>query len=468
MNTTTEHAERTEAAAPAMEPGGHPVLTALAVLAVGAAAAFFLHLRAPLRRLASELILNWGTGLRTPADWALLVPSWAVLAIAAGIVGLLVVASLMRKGALALSLAALVAAPAFLAFAVLSLHAATFVRLFDAVQSASPAGPTPAPALLPEPLSALHLGMTESELLAARPAARRDEYQPWPGIVELEERFPDGPFQSAGYILADVPNGAGTLDEVLLVPVEPPEDAPASPAPYGVLADAEARLGPAPRRVELIKWGVVYDVRAWETNGAVAACAIVSRGLDPDAAETASDVGRALFLAFRREAAERMPPESGDLCAILAAALDRPVAEDGRPVACVDPPPATNRIDQYLADGRTVASRERGDAVLALVSDYGSFPFSVERDRFAIGETHAGFVEIRFSGRGIDVDDPHAIFVSLDGAKLRVDDADYLLFSVPEDRRAALRKAIAPLVRAEADTHAAPSAAEESHAEGAE
>ena len=154
-----------------------------------------------------------------------------------------------------------------------------------------------------------------------------------------------------------------------------------------------------------------------------------------------------------------------DLGAILAAALDRPVAEDGRPVAWVAPLPATNRIDQYLAGGR-VASRERGDAVLALVSDYGSFPFSVERDDFAIGETHAGFVEILFSGRGIDVDDPHAIFVSLDGSKLRVDDADYLLFSVPEDRRPALRDAVAPLVRAE-KTHA-KSAAPNPHAENAE
>ena len=103
MNPTAEHAEHTDPATPLKEPGGHPVLTALAMLAVGAATAFFLHLRAPLRRLVSELVLNWGTGPRTPGDWALLVPTWAVVCIAAGIVGILLVAFLMRKGALALS-----------------------------------------------------------------------------------------------------------------------------------------------------------------------------------------------------------------------------------------------------------------------------------------------------------------------------------------------------------------------------
>ena len=463
MKPTTEHAEHTDPATPLKEPGGHPVLTALAVLAVGAATAFFLHLRAPLRRLVSELVLNWGTGPRTPGDWALLVPTWAVVCIAAGIVGILLVAFLMRKGALALSLAALVAAPFFLAFAILSLHAATFLPLSDAFQSMAKAASATAPALLPEPLSAVRLGMTESELLAARPAAQRDEYQPWPGIVELEERFTDGPFQSAAYTLADVPDGAGTLDGVLLFSGEPTENTTTNAAFAAVLAEAKSRLGPAPRRFELIKWGVAFDVHAWETNDAVAACLTISRALDPDDRATAAD-GRFFFLAFRRETAEQIPPMHGDLCAILAAALDRPAAEDGRPVAWVAPLPATNRIDQYLAGGR-VASRERGDAVLALVSDYGSFPFSVERDDFAIGETHAGFVEILFSGRGIDVDDPHAIFVSLDGSKLRVDDADYLLFSVPEDRRAAMRDAVAPLVRAE-KTHA-ESAEPEPHAESA-
>lgn len=145
MNPTAEHAEHTDPATPLKEPGGHPVLTALAVLAVGAATAFFLHLRAPLRRLVSELVLNWGTGPRTPGDWALLVPTWAVVCIAAGIVGILLVAFLMRKGALALSLAALVAAPFFLAFAILSLHAATFLPLSDAFQSMAKAASAPAP-----------------------------------------------------------------------------------------------------------------------------------------------------------------------------------------------------------------------------------------------------------------------------------------------------------------------------------
>ena len=324
---------------------------------------------------------------------------------------------------------------------------------------------TDAPALLPEPFSALRLGMDEAAFRAARPDAKRDEDRAriWPETAHYEEKPEGGLFPFAFFALADAPDGARTLEWAMFFG-EPPEGEPAGASAAAALRDAESRLGPAQRRFELIRWGAVFDVRAWETDGAVAVCSTVSRTLDPDDCEE-NTAGNFLFGAFRRAAIERLPTPYDDLSVVVLAALARPASEDSRPVPWVDPLPGTNRIDRYELDGTPVSTREPADAVLALVSDYGSFPATVERDDFTPGKAHPGFVELGFSGRGVDIDDPKWLYLSRDCATLRVDEADYLSFSVPEDRRAALRAAVAAL----APDSATPSPSEKtSHAESAE
>ena len=139
MNPTTEHTEHPETARATKQPGGHPILIALAVLAVVAASVAFLLLRAPLLRMASDLMPDWKTGPGTPGDWALLVPSGVVVGIAASIVVLLAVASLLKTGAFALGLAIffLVAAPCFFFYASASVGMATLARYGLAISAAS-------------------------------------------------------------------------------------------------------------------------------------------------------------------------------------------------------------------------------------------------------------------------------------------------------------------------------------------
>ena len=341
--------------------------------------------------------------------------------------------------------------------------AATSFVIAAAFAAADPA--TDAPALLPEPFSALRLGMDEAAFRAARPDAKRDEDRAriWPETAHYEEKPEGGLFPFAFFALADAPDGARTLEWAMFFG-EPPEGEPAGASAAAALRDAESRLGPAQRRFELIRWGAVFDVRAWETDGAVAVCSTVSRTLDPDDCEE-NTAGNFLFGAFRRAAIERLPTPYDDLSVVVLAALARPASEDSRPVPWVDLLPGTNRIDRYELDGTPVSTREPADAVLSLVSDYGSFPATVERDDFAPGKAHPGFVELGFSGRGVDIDDPKWLYLSRDCATLRVDEADYLSFSVPEDRRASLRAAVAAL----APDSATPSPSEKtSHAESAE
>ena len=153
-----------------------------------------------------------------------------------------------------------------------------------------------------------------------------------------------------------------------------------------------------------------------------------------------------MFLAFERKSAERNPVMSEGWCKGFLAGLARPPDEDKHPIAWVDPLPGTNWIERYVVDYDRVASKEQGDALLALVSDYDTFPFSVENANLTVEEKNKGFVEIVFSGTALDVDDPKAIHVSRDGSSLRVANADFLLFSVPKSRREALRHALDRIV----------------------
>ena len=67
---------------------------------------------------------------------------------------------------------------------------------------------TNAPALMPEPLSALRLGMTESELRAVRPDARPGNDELVPGFFE---ELREGAFQHAVYLVEDAPGGGNRL-----------------------------------------------------------------------------------------------------------------------------------------------------------------------------------------------------------------------------------------------------------------
>ena len=129
------------------KPGGHPVLTAVAIAAVVLSSFAFLSLRSKTLKALNDLCPDWTTGFETPGDWAFLVPSAAVVAAAVAVVGLLAAVSAMKwkRGALAASLAALVAAPLLFVCAVLSLHLAFFARIGEAVAAHSePATPAPA------------------------------------------------------------------------------------------------------------------------------------------------------------------------------------------------------------------------------------------------------------------------------------------------------------------------------------
>ena len=129
------------------ESGGHPVLTAVAIAAVVLSSFVFLSLRSKTLKGLNDLCPAWTTGSGTPGDWAFLVPSVAVVAATVAIVGLLAAVSAMKwkRGALAASLAALVAAPLLFVCAVLSLHMAFFTRIGEAVAAQSePATPDPA------------------------------------------------------------------------------------------------------------------------------------------------------------------------------------------------------------------------------------------------------------------------------------------------------------------------------------
>ena len=299
---------------------------------------------------------------------------------------------------------------------------------------------TNAPALMPEPLSALRLGMTESELRAVRPDARPGNDELVPGFFE---ELREGAFQHAVYLVEDTPGG-GALAAVMLVG-EPPEGKTSADAFAAVLREAESRLGPAPRRFEVFRWGAAIDVHAWEHGKERAFCSADVRSLNPDA--DIGSHGGLLFAVVHRDLLEKFPALRGDLVEAVLAALDRPASEDARPVAWVDPLPGTNRIETYVLGGVKGLPKAAGDAVLALVSDYGSFDFSVEPEVFSAGNAKKeGFAEIAFSGPDVDVDDPRAVHVAHDGSKLRVDNADGLLFTVPEDRRAALRNAVAAVL----------------------
>ena len=129
------------------ESGWHPVLTAVAIAAVVLSSFVFLSLRSKTLKALNDLCPDWTTGFETPGDWAFLVPSAAVVAAAVAVVGLLAAVSAMKwkRGALAASLAALVAAPLLFGHAVLSLHLAFFARIGEAVAAHSePATPAPA------------------------------------------------------------------------------------------------------------------------------------------------------------------------------------------------------------------------------------------------------------------------------------------------------------------------------------
>ena len=117
------------------KPGEHPVLTSVAIATVVLSSFVFLSLRSKTLKGLNDLCPTWTTGFETPGDWAYLVPSAAVVAAAVAVVGLLAAVSAMKwkRGALAASLAALVAAPLLFVCAVLSLHMAFFARIGEAV-----------------------------------------------------------------------------------------------------------------------------------------------------------------------------------------------------------------------------------------------------------------------------------------------------------------------------------------------
>ena len=129
------------------KPGGHPVLTSVAIAAVVLSSFVFLSLRSKTLKALNDLCPTWTTDSGTPGDWAFLVPSVAVVAATVAVGGLLAAVSAMKwkRGALAASLAALVAAPLLFVCAVLSLHMAFFARIGEAVAAHSePATPAPA------------------------------------------------------------------------------------------------------------------------------------------------------------------------------------------------------------------------------------------------------------------------------------------------------------------------------------
>ena len=129
------------------KPGEHPVLTSVAIATVVLSSFVFLSLRSKTLKGLNDLCPTWTTGFETPGDWAYLVPSAAVVAATIAVVGLLAAVSAMKwkRGALAASLAALVAAPLLFVCAVLSLQMAFFARIGEAVAAHSePATPDPA------------------------------------------------------------------------------------------------------------------------------------------------------------------------------------------------------------------------------------------------------------------------------------------------------------------------------------
>ena len=156
------------------KPGGHPVLTSVAIAAVVLSSFVFLSLRSKTLKALNDLCPTWTTDSGTPGDWAFLVPSVAVVAATVAVGGLLAAVSAMKwkRGALAASLAALVAAPLLFVCAVLSLHMAFFARIGEAVAAHSePATPDPATnapaASVPHAESALHRGHDPRPRLAA-------------------------------------------------------------------------------------------------------------------------------------------------------------------------------------------------------------------------------------------------------------------------------------------------------------
>jgi hypothetical protein len=99
---------------------------------------------------------------------------------------------------------------------------------------------TNAPALLPGPLSALRLGMTESELRAVRPDARPGNDELVPGFFE---ELREGAFQHAVYLVEDAPGG-GALAAVMLVG-EPPEGKTSADA-FAAVSSLIFAIGSAP------------------------------------------------------------------------------------------------------------------------------------------------------------------------------------------------------------------------------
>ena len=273
----------------------------------------------------------------------------------------------------------------------------------------------------PEPVSALHLGMDEADFRAARPNAKQedDTEGPW---GYFSEEFPSEEFVE--YVFEDRPSGDRQLVAFILC------------GSRNQKKMAE-RLGRAQRRFEVIRWGVVLDVRAWESDGDVILFSTIGRSLDPSA--TARKFYQ--FVVFRREAAERNPVLGEDFCKGFLTAIARPPDEDAHPVVWVDSFPETNRIERYVTADDHVIPKECGDAILALVSDYDTFAFSIEKNGRLFKNT-GSFVGIAFSGPALDVDDPKSLEISCDGTSLRVADADCLLFSIPEARREALRRAL--------------------------
>ena len=292
----------------------------------------------------------------------------------------------------------------------------------------------------PVPFTSLHLGMDEAEFHAAHPNAEQLEHEEdaWDFFTESLSEGPFGGF--AEYIFEDRP---GTNRQLVAVVLIGPENQ--VKVNNDALRKVTTQFGRVQRRFKVIRWGMVLDVRAWVSGDNVAIFSNVARLLDPDS--SGSDVGRFMFIAFEQKAAERNPVLSKDLCKAFLAALSRPPDEDAHPVAWVDPLPGTNWIERYVVDYDHIIPKELGDSILALVSDYDLFSFSIEKeDKLVAGEAEKGFVEIVFSGTALDVDDPKTIHISRDGSSFRVADADFLLFSVPKSRREALRHALDRLV----------------------
>jgi len=145
------------------KPGGHPVLTSVAIAAVVLSSFVFLSLRSKTLKALNDLCPTWTTDSGTPGDWAFLVPSVAVVAATVAVGGLLAAVSAMKwkRGALAASLAALVAAPLLFVCAVLSLYMAFFARIGEAVAAHSEPT-TPAPATNAPAASESHAETAES------------------------------------------------------------------------------------------------------------------------------------------------------------------------------------------------------------------------------------------------------------------------------------------------------------------